>query len=164
MVPLAAWLPLLQVHQALTGRFLSIFDIRAARRIIRNAPFTWAFATIVLYVFTIPLYGPKVVEIPADAFLLITPFFITLMYPARILVAWAFHKGLNAAKPRWFGLRWTVRLAMIPLLLIYAAFLFVTPTISELGRAAPLQNHAYLSPVPYAELISPEMLLAGKKP
>ncbi|MCA9066623.1 MAG: hypothetical protein KDA96_26330 [Planctomycetaceae bacterium] len=153
MIPVGAWLPMLQVHQGVSGRFVSIFDYRTARRIIRNAPISWAVSTLVLYALTIPLYLPKVFEIPADAFFLITPFFILLMYPARILIAWSYHKGMRSEEPRWFGLRWGFRLLMLPLLLIYAAFLFATPAISELGKSAPLQNHAYLSPVPYGELL-----------
>lgn len=151
LIPVAAWLPLLQVHQAVTGRFRSIFNIRAARRVIRHAPIAWALTTILMYVMTFPLYLSKIVLLPADALLIITPVFIVLTYPARILVAWAYHRGTSRPDRASFLIRWPVKLVMIPLLAAYAGFLFLTPFVSELGKAAPLENQAFLSPVPYAQ-------------
>ena len=49
MIPVAAWLPLLQVHQATTGRFRAIFEVRVVREIISRVPIRWAIATILLY-------------------------------------------------------------------------------------------------------------------
>lgn len=151
MIPVTAWLPMLQVHQVVSGRFLSIYTIRAARQIIRNAPISWMLTTVLLYAMTFPLYLTKIRLLPADALLVLTPFFIVLTYPARILIAWAYHRGMSKTKPAWFPVRWTARLAMIPLLAAYAGFLFLTPFVSELGKAAPLENQAFLSPVPYAQ-------------
>jgi hypothetical protein len=151
MVPVTAWLPMLQVHQAVTGRFSAIFSVSAARRIIRNAPFSWMITTLLIYVMTFPLYLTKIKLLPADAMLVLTPFFILLTYPARVLVAWAYHRGIQAESSAGFFSRWGCRLTMIPLLLAHAVFLFFTPAISELGKNAPLENQAFLGPVPYAQ-------------
>ena len=151
MIPVTAWLPLLQVHQAVTGKFRSIFSISAARRVIRNAPLSWMLTTVLMYAMTFPLYLTKIKLLPADALLVLTPFFILLTYPARILVAWAYHRGMSRERAAWFPFRWGIKLLMIPLLAGYAGFLFLTPFISELGKAAPLENQAFLSPVPYAQ-------------
>lgn len=151
MIPVAAWLPQLQVHQAVTGRFTAIFSVRAARRVIRSTPLVWMLTTVLMYVMTFPLYLTKIKLLPADALLVLTPFFIILTYPARVLVAWAYHRGMRQMQPAWWPYRWTIRLLMIPLLLGYSGFLFLTPFISELGKAAPLENQAFLSPVPYAQ-------------
>lgn len=151
MIPVTAWLPMLQVHQAVTGSFREIFSISAARRIIRDAPLSWMLTTVLMYVMTFPLYLAKIRLLPADAMLVITPFFIILTYPARILVAWAYHRGMTAGRPAWFPFRWGIRLAMVPLLAAHAVFLFLTPSISELGKSAPLENQAFLGPVPYAQ-------------
>ena len=151
LIPVTAWLPLLQVHQAVTGKFRSIFSISAARRVIRNAPLTWMLTTVLIYAMTFPLYLTKIKLLPADALLVLTPFFILLTYPARILVAWAYHRGMSRERAAWFPLRWGIKLIMIPLLAGYAGFLFLTPFVSELGKAAPLENQAFLSPVPYAQ-------------
>ena len=151
MIPVAAWLPQLQVHQAVTGRFRSIFAVSAARRVIRNAPLSWMLTTVLMYVMTFPLYLTKIKLLPADALLVLTPFFIVLTYPARVLVAWAYHYGMKQVQPAWFPYRWSIKLIMLPLLAGYAGFLFLTPFVSELGKAAPLENQAFLSPVPYAQ-------------
>lgn len=151
MIPVTAWLPLLQVHQAVTGKFRSIFTISAARRVIRNAPLSWMLTTVLMYAMTFPLYLAKIRLLPADAMLLLTPFFIILTYPARILVAWAYHRGMAQDQIAGFPLRWGIRLVMLPLLFAHAGFLFVTPTISELGKNAPLESQAFLGPVPYAQ-------------
>jgi len=148
MIPVAAWLPFLQTHQAVTGRFRSIFDIKAARERIARVPLTWMLSTIVLYVMTLPLHLSKIKLPPADAFLIVTPFFILLTYPARIIVGWAYHRGSQPRQRAWFGLRWGIKTLMVPVLAAYAFILFLTPAVSELGKAAPLENHAFLSPAP----------------
>lgn len=152
LIPVTAWLPQLQVHQAVTGRFRSIFSISAARQVIRNAPFSWMITTILLFVMTFPLYLAKIRLPPADAMWLITPFFIVLTYPTRILVAWAYHRGTFKFEDKAnFFLRWGCRLVMLPLLFLHAGFVFFTPAISELGKNAPLEHQAFLGPVPYSQ-------------
>jgi len=151
LIPVTAWLPLLQVHQAVTGKFRSIFSVSAARQIIRNAPLSWMLTTVLMYAMTFPLYLTKIKLLPADAMLVLTPFFILLTYPARILVAWAYHRGMSRERAAWFPFRWGIKLMMVPLLAGYAGFLFLTPFVSELGKGAPLENQAFLSPVPYAQ-------------
>lgn len=151
MIPVTAWLPLLQVHQVVNGRFMSIYHIRAARRVIASAPLCWMLTTVLLYAMTFPLYLTKIKLLPADALLVLTPFFIILTYPARVLVAWAYHRGMAKEGPACLPVRWFLKLLMIPLLAGYAGFLFLTPFVSELGKAAPLENQAFLSPVPYAQ-------------
>ncbi len=151
MIPVTAWLPMLQVHQAVTGKFWSIFSIETARQIIRKAPFRWMLTTILMYAMTFPLYLAKIRLLPSDAMLVLTPFFIILTYPARILVAWAYHRGTSQEKLAWSPFRWGVRIVMLPLLFAHAVFLFFTPAISELGKNAPLENQAFLGPVPYAQ-------------
>ncbi len=151
MIPVAAWLPLLQVQQAVTGRFRSIFAFREVRRIICGAPWAWAGSTVILYAMTFPLYLGKIRLPPQDALLILTPFFILLTYPARILVAWAWHRGHSRPSPVGKFQRRAVKLLMFPLLAAYCGFLLLTPFVSELGRNAPFENQAFLGPVPYAQ-------------
>lgn len=151
MIPVMAWLPLLQVHQAVEGRFVSVFSIRAARKIIARVPLRWMLATVVLYALTFPLYLAKIRLLPGDAMLVITPFFIILTYPTRLFMAWVYHRGQRRPDPSHFLWRWLIKLTMIPALGAYCFFLFLTPFVSELGRSAPLENQAFLGPVPYAQ-------------
>jgi hypothetical protein len=105
-------------------------------------------STIALYLLTLPLHLSKIKIPPADAFLIVTPFFIVLTYPARLIVAWAYQRGMQPRPAAWFGLRWGVRILMVPVLAAFSFILFLTPAVSELGKAAPLENHAFLSPAP----------------
>ncbi len=150
MIPVVAWLPFLQVQQIVTGRFKAVLELREVRRRIRSAPISWMFSTTLLCLMTLPLYLGKVRLPPADALLILTPVFIVLIYPARLAVAWAWHRGGRPQPARW-PLHVAARLIMAPVLAIYAIFLLLTPAISELGRNAPFENQAFLGPAPIAQ-------------
>lgn len=148
LIPVAAWLPLLQAHQVTTGRFGAIFKVRVARTIIRRVPIRWALATILLYALAIPMYFTKI-RLPADdAMWLITPVFILLTYPTRIIMGWVYASAAQREQSAWFATRWAARLFMIPVLGFYGLILFITPFISEAGRIAMFENHAFLLPIP----------------
>ncbi len=148
LIPVASWLPLLQAHQAATGRFTAIFEVRTVRRIIARVPLHWALATILLYTSAVPLYLTKVRLPAADAVWLLTPLFVLLIYPTRIMFGWVYARGLRKDRPAAWLLRWPVRILMVPILAVYAGLLFMTPLISEAGRAAMFENHAFLLPIP----------------
>lgn len=148
MIPVAAWLPLLQCHQATTGRFLAIFEVRTVREIICRAPLRWALSTILLYGLAVPLYLSKVVLPPADAFWLFTPLFILAIYPTRLLMGSVYHAGRNRDTRVTPIVRWPAKVFMIPVLGLYSGILFLLPLISEAGPRAILENHAFLLPVP----------------
>lgn len=151
LIPVAAWLPLLQCHQAATGRFGAIFDVAAAREIICRVPIRWAVATILLYGLAVPLYLSKVVSFPVDALWLFTPLFILVIYPTRILMGWVYGTGLRKRQRVTRMIRWPTKVFMIPLLGLYGLILFVLPLISEAGPRAMFENHAFLLPVPSGE-------------
>lgn len=148
MIPVAAWLPLLQCHQAATGEFRAIFDVRTVREIISRVPFRWAIATILLYGLAIPLYLSKVVFTPQDAFWFFTPLFILVIYPTRILMGWVYNSGYTKERRSSMLLRLPVKWFMIPVLGFYSLILFVLPLVSPAGPRAMYENHAFLLPVP----------------
>ena len=148
LIPVASWLPLLQVHQAVTGRFRDIFAVRIVRTIIKRVPFHWALATILLYAVAIPLYFTKIRLIDAGALWLLTPLFIVLIYPTRIMFGWVYARGQHRPAPAARLIRFPTALIMVPVLAAYAGILFFTPLISEAGHAAIFENHAFLLPIP----------------
>ncbi len=148
MIPVAAWLPLLQCHQAAEERFGAIFEVRAVRRIIAKVPVRWAIATILMYGLAVPLYLSKVVLPPADAFWLFTPLFIIVIFPTRILMGWVYGTGIRKRRMATSVIRFPTKLFMIPMLGLYSGILFVLPLISEAGPRAMMENHAFLLPVP----------------
>jgi len=148
MIPVAAWLPYLQIHQAVEGRFAAVFEIKVVRQRIRQAPFSWMLTTLLLYLLTIPLYIGQI-RLPAeDSLLLLTPFSVILVYPARILMGWAWFRGRGVSAPASGWWHRSLRLAMLPPLTICSGLIFLTPYISQAGRLAPYANQAYLGPVP----------------
>ena len=148
MIPVAAWLPLLQVHQATTGRFKAIFEVRVVREIICRVPIRWAIATVLLYALAVPLYLSKVVLPPADAYWLFTPLFILVIYPTRLLIGWVYGTGIHREHRAPRLIRWPTKVFMLPLLGLYSLILFAVPLISEAGPKAMFENHAFLLPVP----------------
>ena len=148
LIPVAAWLPLLQCHQATTGRFAAIFEIKTAREIIRRVPLRWAIATILLYGLAIPLYLSKIVVPPADATFLFTPLFILIIYPCRILMAWVYGSGLARETSTTRLVRWPVKVFIVPIIGFYSLIVFFIPLISEAGTRAMYENHAFLLPIP----------------
>ncbi|MEY3458568.1 MAG: hypothetical protein RL215_1725 [Planctomycetota bacterium] len=164
MIPVAAWLPFLQVQQAAEGRFRGILAVAEVRRRIRAAPIAWLLSTILIYTMTFPLYLGKIQLPPSDALLVLTPVFVVLIYPARLAVAWAWHRG-NCLKTAPWLLHIAARIAMLPVLAAYSIFLMLTPTISELGRNAPFENQAFLGPAPAAQWnFSPDGSTPPRKP
>lgn len=155
LIPVFAWLPWLQVQQAVQGRFMAIFSVSSVRLAIRSAPLAWLLSTVLLYVLTFPLYVGKIRLPPQDALLILTPFFVLLTYPARLVTAWAWYRATTREQPAGRWLHIPVRLIMFPLLGLYSFFLLLTPSISELGRSAPFENQAFLGPVPYAQWRQP---------
>lgn len=148
LIPVAAWLPLLQCHQVIERRFFAIFEVRKIRELICRVPIRWAVATILLYGLAIPLYLSKVVLPPADAFWMFTPLFILVIYPTRLLIGWVYGAGEAKEKRARRVVRWPVKLAMLPLLAAYAFLIFLLPFVSEEGPRVMLENHAILLPVP----------------
>lgn len=151
MIPVAAWLPLLQCHQAATGNFRAIFDVRIAREIICRVPIRWAVATILLFGLAIPLYLSKVVFTPQDGFWLFTPLFILVIYPTRILMGWVYNSGCLKMTRASKLIRRPTKFFMIPALGFYSLILFVLPLVSPAGPRAMFENHAFLLPVPSSQ-------------
>jgi len=146
-----AWIPFLQARFASQGRWRSGLELRETRELFRHAPFAWLIAVIGVYVLSLPLYLTKVVLPPADAMWLLTLVFIATIYPARILTGWAYHRAVRRRESGLrsrFITRLFVKALMTPLLAIYVFILFFTQFISEHGKQALFEHHAFLLPWP----------------
>ena len=104
---------------------------------------------MILYAQSLPLYLFKVAALPQDVYGLITPIFIASIYPAKILIGWAYSKAVRAEKRAWRILRWPLSLMLFPLLAFYVFVLFFTPAIGAKGRAVLFQHHGILLPWPF---------------
>jgi hypothetical protein len=151
MVWVLTWMPFLQARFAATGNWRDGLQMKKCRELFQHAPITWLITIITVYLLSLPLYLTKVVLPPADAMWLLTLVFIASIYPARIVTGWAYHRALrNCEQGRrsWLVTRLVTRLLVLPLVGTYVFILFFTQFISEHGKQALFEHHAFLLPWP----------------
>lgn len=143
------WIPFLQAHFAGQNRWRAMFDVKLVRELYRRAPIVMCASIIVLYALCLPLYLFKVAALPQDVYWLLTPIFIASIYPAKILIGWAYFKAMHTDHRAWQLLRWPLWLILTPLMGLYVFVLFFTPAIGAAGRAVLFQHHGILLPWPF---------------
>ena len=147
LIPVLGWLPFLQVHFAVEGRFRALFEVKRVRERFGRAPLAFFAALVLGYVLTLPLFVFKIVLPPRDAAWLATPFFVGAVLVVRLVLAAAWRRA--GAKPHPSVLAWPTRLLLVPVLAIYAGLLFLTPLVDSHGSGALLSHHAFLLPSPF---------------
>lgn len=143
------WMPFLQARFAVTGRWKSLFELRAIRQLFPFAPVAWLIAIVAVYVLSLPLYLTKAYLLPQDLMWLVAVVFIVSIYPAKVVTGWAMHRAIKREKRPWFGTTWICRALWFPLLGVYVFLLFFTPLFAQHGKAAIFEHHALLLPVPF---------------
>jgi hypothetical protein len=142
-------LPFLQARYAAEDRFGALFDVRGVRDRFARAP--WAFATALALTLTaaVPLYLLKIEMIPRETVWLPSLVFLAFMYPARVLTGWAYGRSSRRERPRHGFVRWTGRLAMIPVVAVYVLIVFLSQYTAWRGVWSLYEQHAFLLPVPF---------------
>jgi hypothetical protein len=143
------YLPFLQMRLATTNRFRSVFEVREVREDFRRAPWAFSFALFVTLLFAVPLYLLKIEVVPREAAWLPSLFFIVFIYPARLLTGWGLSRAARRQAPRHWFFRWSARLPLLPIVLIYALIVFFTQYTSWNGVWSLYEQHAFLVPVPF---------------
>lgn len=143
------WVPFLQARFAAENRWRAMFELQAIRELYRRAPLAMSLSVVVLYALSLPLYLFKVAALPTDVYWLLTPIFIASIYPAKILIGWAYAQATQSHHRAWLLLRWPLNIVLLPLLGIYVFALFFTPAIGAAGRAVLFQHHGILLPWPF---------------
>ncbi len=146
-------LPFLQIQMASEGRFVSVFDVRSARRSFRRAPWSFCLATWATFVLAIPLYLLRIEQIPTELWWILSLFFVVLMFPAKLLTGWAlrrskYHQAAFVCDVHWF-LRYCAWLPQIAVVLIYLGVLYLAKFALWEGTASIYLQHAFLPPVPF---------------
>jgi len=150
LVLVLGWVPFLQARLAAENRLGAMFEFREVRRLRKSAPLCWLLAVVVTCTLSLPLYLANVVLPPADAMWLVTLIFIVSIYPARLLVGWAYSRALRRRDhPAGFGWRWLASGVMLLLLGAYVFLLFFTQFIGEHGKLVLFQHHALQLPMPF---------------
>ncbi len=102
--------------------------------------------------FAIPLYLLKIEMIPREAAWLPSLVFVVFMLPARLATGWAYGNASHRPRNRHGLLRWTARLAMLPVVTIYVVIVYFTQFTSWHGIYSLYEQHAFLVPVPFLGL------------
>jgi hypothetical protein len=143
------WAPFLQAHFAAENRFRAFRELATIRELWRRKPVLWFLAVVILYALSLPLYLFKVAVPPRDALWYFTLIFVVTIYPAKILVAWAYSRAVRKEKRQWPAIRWLFGIALVPLMAFYLFLLFFTPAIGATGRRVLFEHHALLLPTPF---------------
>jgi hypothetical protein len=144
----AIHLPFLQTHFARTGRFAAMFEVREVRALFCRAPLAYWVALFTSLLFALPLYLLKIELTPRELAFLPSLVFVAFIFPARLLTGWAMSRALRHEQPRHFITRWLGRLAILPVAVIYALFVYLMPYMTWNGATSLLEQHAFLVPAP----------------
>jgi len=150
LVVVFGWLPFLQAHVASENRWKAIGNRKVASRIWAHAPIAAFLAVLLTFALALPLYLLKVRLLPEDAMWVATLVYLVSIYPARIVTGWAYSRGMRPDKPRsrrW--LRWSMKLLSFAAIIAFTFLLFFTQDISQHGKLALFEHHAFLLPVPF---------------
>lgn len=147
------YLPILQMRVATTNRLREGFNVLAARRDYRRAPWAFTFAFILTLLFALPLYLLKIQIVPREAEWLPSLVFIAFIFPARWTTGWAMGRANRLAarrpEPRHWFFRWTGRLPLLPVAGFYVLVVYFTQFTSWNGVWSLYEQHAFLVPVPF---------------
>jgi len=136
----ALHLPFLQAHFALKDDFQAMFELRTVRQLFLRAPVAFWLALLITLLFAVPLY------------LLTSLLFVLFILPARLLTGWAVSRALRHEAPRHRFWRWTARLGIVPVVLVYVLVVYFVPYLSWNGSLSLLEQHAFLVPAPLMAL------------
>ncbi len=147
------YLPMLQAHFAAENRFRALFEVRRIRRDFRRAPWAWLGAMVCgLVILPIPLYLLKIEATPREVVWLPCLVFVAFILPARIAEGLAMRRARRRPEPEggWATFsRWTARILLVPVVMVYLAFVYVSQYTSWDGLQTWVQQHAILIPVPF---------------
>lgn len=143
-------LPFRQASLAARGTIADMRDKQLAKRIRSHAPIASFLAILFTFALALPLYLLKIRLLPQDAMWVASLVFIVSIYPARIITGWAWSRGMRPGKHKsGRPLRWTMGLLSFAALVAYTFLLFFMQDISEHGKLALFEHHAFLLPVPF---------------
>ena len=147
-----SYLPFLQTNFAKEGRFKTLFEVGKVRDVFRRAPLAFWLSLFATLLFALPLYILKIEIPPQDLVWLPSVVFVIFIFPARLLVGWAFARGLKREEKRHWFFRYASRLALIPIVAIYALIVWAMQYLTFNGTWSLLEQHAFLVPAPMLSL------------
>ena len=142
------YLPILQTRFAVERNFRVFFEVRAVQAIFKRAPIALWISMLSVWAFALPVYLAKIQLTPREVFLLPTVVFVVFAWPSRMLMGWAYGRAYKRMANRNFISIWFSRLAIIPIVFIFAGIVFLSRYTSWYGDWSLFEQHALLIPIP----------------
>jgi hypothetical protein len=142
-------LPFLQARFAAENRLRAMFEPWALRRQFARAPVAFFAALLCTLALALPLYLLKIEMVPREAAWLPSLLFVVSIFPARFMTGWALARSYDRRQRRHWFWRWTSRLAMVPVVLVYVLIVYFTQYLSWYGVWSLYEQHAFLVPAPF---------------
>lgn len=147
LAPVVCWLPFLQLQFAMTYDWRDLFRLRNVRGAYRRAPVAMTLALTLLLILSTPLYLIKIELLPRETVWLPGLFFFAFIWPARIVLGWAWGRAMRYHDVR----HWTVRLFAGTwgwlLVMLYVVVLFLMQYVAWNGAGELYVQHALLVPL-----------------
>ncbi len=89
LAPVVCWIPYLQLQFVESNSWRDLFQLRTVRGAYRRAPIAMTLALTLLLLFSVPLYLIKIELLPRETVWLPGLFFFVFIWPARIILGWA---------------------------------------------------------------------------
>ena len=142
------YLPILQTRFAVENDFSIFRDIQSVRATFKRAPIALWISMLSVWAFALPVYLAKIQLTPREVFLLPTVIFVIFAWPSRMLMGWAYGRAHQRKTYRNAISIWLSRLAIIPIVFIYAGVVFLSRYTSWYGDWSLFEQHALLIPMP----------------
>jgi len=101
------------------------------------------------YAMSIPLYVLRIEKIPEQLWFGLAILFVTAIFPAKLLLGWAWRNAARQQKSSHWTLRWIAWVPMLGAIGVYIGFLYLGKFTVWEGGASLLLQHAFLPPVPF---------------
>jgi len=142
------YLPVLQTRFSVERRLRVFWELKETRVIFKRAPIALWISMFAVWAFALPVYLAKIQLTPREVFLLPTVVFVVFAWPSRMLMGWAFSRARSRTANRNVISIWLARLAIIPVVFLYAGVVFLSRYTSWYGDWSLFEQHALLIPIP----------------
>ncbi len=142
------YLPILQTRFAVGRDWKVFYEIGEVRALFKRAPIALWISMLSVWGFALPVYLAKIQLTPREVFLLPTVIFVIFAWPSRMLLGWAYARATKRETDRNVISIWLSRLAIVPVVMIYAGVVFLSRYTSWYGDWSLFEQHALLIPIP----------------
>lgn len=147
LAPVVCWLPYLQVQFVQTNDWRDLFRLQSVRRAYRRAPVAMTLALTLLLILSLPLYLIKIELLPRETVWLPGLFFFVFIWPARIMLGWAWGRATRYHDYRHWIVRFFAGTWSWLLVFLYVVVVFLTQYVAWNGAGELYVQHALLVPL-----------------